>query len=580
MKNVDAEIIYIGKAKDIRKRVSSYFSKSIKDPKTQVLVKHINEIDYIVTDSELEALILECNLIKEKKPRYNIDLKDNKSYPFIKVTLNETYPRIFKTRKFKRDASRYFGPYPNVQLIYRNLKLIHQLFPIRSCDLDLPSKRKNIDPCLDYFIKRCDGCCINKITPEKYKEYIDEVILFLGGKYGKLIKLLNEKMMEASKELKYEIAAKIKNQIEAVKEINEKQRVYSTEDLDIDVLGFYLKERIIILSLLFIREGKLLGKRIFVLKEDDIYDYFSPEWIISYTLKNYYSNDHEIPDEIILPIIPLEKDLLMNYISKLKNEKVKITVPKGGRKLEWVTLASQNAQFGYMEEKKVTGKELILSELKLVLNLSVEPRRIEGFDIANTDGHNAVASMVSFLNGIADKKNYRYYKIRTIEGPNDVGMIKEVIARRYQKLKNESLALPDLILIDGGKGQLNGAKEVIDTLGLNIPVISLAKREEEIFIPGNKVPIKLADNSQCLRLLQTVRDEAHRFGNSFHKKLRDKKTVKSIFDEIKGVGKQRKTSLMKHFKTLNNIKQASLQELYEVECLDKPTAKRIYEFFH
>lgn len=584
MKDKEGEVIYVGKAKNLKKRVSSYFSNNAnKDPKTKILVKHIEEIDYIVTGGEMEALILECNLIKEKKPRYNINLKDNKTYPFIKITVNEPYPRICKTRKLKRDGSRYFGPYPNVGLIYRNLKLIHQLFPIRSCDLQLPTTKKNIEPCLDYFIRRCEGCCVDKTTPEEYQKYIDEVILFLSGKYKKLINHLTQKMKQASAELKFEIAGKIKDQIKAVREINEKQRVYSTEDCDVDVVGLYRNEGIISLSLLFIREGKLLGKRIFIFKESEVYEDFSSERVITEALKNYYI-DHEIPEQVIIPMEPLEKDLLQEYLIKTKKEKVILCIPKkdspSQKEIEWVELATQNAQFGYLEEQKRTEKELVLIELKKVLNLPSEPRRIEGFDIANTEGKESVAAMVSFFVGKADKKNYRHYKIRTVEGPNDVGMIKEVIARRYQMLKNESLALPDLILIDGGKGQLNGAKEVLDALELLIPVIGLAKKQEEIFFPGQKQSLKLPANSQSLRLLQEVRDEAHRFGNTFHKKLRDKKVVKSLLDEIKGIGKVRKKALFSHFKTIDDIKNASLEELFRVDKVDKSTAQKIYEFFH
>ncbi|HEO66277.1 MAG TPA: excinuclease ABC subunit UvrC, partial [Spirochaetes bacterium] len=527
----------------------------------------------------MEALILECNLIKEKKPKYNINLKDNKSYPFIKVTVNEPFPRVFKTRTFKRDGGRYFGPYPNVGLVYRNLKLIQQLFPIRSCDLELPSKR-TLEPCLDYFIKRCDGCCIDKITPESYREYIDQVILFLSGKYSKLLKYLTGEMAQASKELRFEVAARFKSQIEAVKGIHEIQRVYSTEDIDLDVMGLYQGDRVIGLTLLFIREGKLLGKRFFIIKEKEIVKNFSPETVMGDALKNYYSDHHEIPGEIILPVEPLEKDLLQKYLSRLKGSRVKITVPKVGRKIDWVQLASQNARFGYLEEQRMTEKELVLTELKKVLKLTAEPRRIEGFDIANILGQHSVAAMVSFKDGIADKKSYRHFKIKSVEGPNDVGSLKEVVGRRYQKLINESLALPDLILIDGGKGQVNGAKEVLDALNLSIPVIGLAKREEEIFYPKNPDPLVLPRNSVALRLLQEVRDEAHRFGNSFHRKLRDKSMIHSQLDEVKGVGKVRRKALLKHFKTIDDIKKASVEELCQVDKVDQPTAEKVYGYFH
>ncbi len=578
------QVIYVGKAKNLKKRVSSYFSSTAKDPKTHVLVKHIKNIEYIVTNSEFEALILECNLIKEKKPKYNIQLKDNKTYPFIKITVNEPYPRIFKTRHFRRDGAKYFGPYTNVGLIYKNLKMIQELFPIRSCKQKLPSKKKNPQPCLNYFIERCSGPCINKISSEEYQQHIDEVILFLSGKYAKLISQLTAKMKQAAQELKFELAGKIKSQIEAVKEINEKQSVYSTEAFDVDVIGYYHGENVIALLIMFIREGKILGKRLFVIKEEDVYQNFTPEVVIAEALKKYYNEDNEIPDEINLPALSdtsaHEFTLLAELFSKIKKKKVKINYPKIGRKSEWLALASQNAKFGYLEEQKMTQKELVLIELKQKLNLASEPRRIEGFDVANTLGENSVVAMVSFNNGLADKKNYRHYKVKSVEGSNDVASIQEGVARRYQRLMNESRTFPDLILIDGGKGQVNGAKEILDTLGLSIPIIGLAKRDEEVFFPKNSIPLIMPKNSSALRLLQEVRDEAHRFGNTFHKKLRKKKMLKSLFDDIKGVGRIRRKALLSHFKTIDDIKKASVEELSNVDKIDQPTAQKIYDFFH
>ncbi|MDH5680119.1 MAG: excinuclease ABC subunit UvrC [Spirochaetota bacterium] len=580
MKDESGKIIYVGKAKCIRKRVASYFSKSSKDVKTQFLVKHIRDLDYIVTNSEMEALILECTLIKKHKPKYNVNLKDNKTYPFIKVTVDELYPRVFKTRKFRRDGGRYFGPYPNVRLVYGNLKLIEQLFPLRSCDMVLPSKKKNVDPCLDYHIKRCGGCCIDKISSEEYRDYIDQVILFLSGRYGRLTRELTLKMKEASSELKFELAAKLKSQIEAVKEINETQRVYSTEDQDVDVMGIYRGEGAFALALLLIREGKLLGKKTYVISEKDMVSDYTAESVMSAALKNYYTGDNEIPDELILALEPQDNDLLKDYLSELKGRKLLVTVPKIGMKKEWIDMASQNAKFAYLEGQMMTQKELVLMELKRELNLPSEPRIIEGFDIANTLGQDSVAAMVSFYNGTVDKKNYRQFKIRSVEGSNDVASLKEAVGRRYQKLLNENRVLPDLILIDGGKGQVNGAFDVLKGLELDVPVIGLAKREEEIYFPKNSEPLKLPRNSAALRLLQSVRDEAHRFGNLCHRKLRAKGMVKSQLETIEGVGKVKRNALLKHFKTISDIKKATLEELCEVDKLDKSTAQKVFDYFH
>lgn len=580
MKNAKDEIIYVGKAKNIKKRVQSYFSKSQKDPKTKVLVKHIKNIEYIVTQSEMEALLLECNLIKDNQPRYNIELKDNKSYPFIKITVKEPYPRIFKTRKVKKDGSKYFGPYTNVGLIYRNLKLIHQLFPIRSCDFQLPSNKK-IDPCLDYHILKCEGCCIDKISVEDYKKYIDEVMLFLSGKYAELINDLTDKMKRASSELKFELAGKVKRQIEAVKEINEKQRVFSLDKKDIDIFGFFRGEDMISLVVMFIREGKLLGKRIFILKKDHLPGIeFTNENVLNEAVKIYYNGEVEIPGELVLPFEIPEVEGIQYLLEKRRGFKVAVTIPKAGKKKDWLDMASQNAQFAYLDEQKLTQKDLVLKNLKEILGMKEEPRRIEGFDIANTDGNFSVAAMISFFNGKADKQNYRHFKIKSVEGPNDYESIKEAVSRRYQKLLAENLSLPDLILIDGGKGQVNGAKEVLNSLELNIPIIGLAKREETIFFPNKSEGILLEKNNDALKLLQEVRNEAHRFGNVLHKKLRAKKMVKSILEDIPGVGKTRRKYLFDHFKSIDAIKKATLEEINDVEKIDKKTAEKIYSFFH
>lgn len=581
MKNKKGEYLYIGKAKNLKKRLASYFGKRELEPKTQVLVRQIHSIETIVTESEMEALILESNLIKEKRPRYNVQLKDNKSYPFIQIT-NEVFPRVIKTRKFRRDGSQYFGPYPNVGIMNQYLSLLKSLFPIRSCDLKLNTKRQ-FDPCLDYYIDRCKGCCIGKISQEEYQEYIQQAILFLRGRYNKLIHKLKQKMQTASQKLQYEQAAQYRNHIQAVQQIHEKQRVYSIQEEDLDVVGLFQAEGIMAISILFIREGKLLGKRSFLLKEERLLE-FHPEKVLSEAVKYFYSgNEHEIPNEILLPLSfedPNIARVLQDFLTVKRQTKVSIHAPQRGKKKAWIRMACENARFSYLEEVKMSDKEAVLSELKKELELSVEPRRIEAFDIANTLDQDMVASLVSFYNGKADKKNYRSFKIRSVHGPNDVESHQEALSRRYQKLKNEDKSFPDLILVDGGIPQVNLASKVLSALDLKIPIIGLAKKKEEIFFPKNPTPLVLAKNSRALRLLQEIRDEAHRFANQMHRRLRSNSMKKSLLDDVPKIGRSRKIALLRSFQSIEKIKQASIQELSEIPSMNLRSAESVYQFFH
>ena len=583
MKDQNDQIIYIGKAKNIQKRVSSYFNKKLQSVKTKHLMKNLKNIDYIVTINEVESLILESHLIKEKKPKYNFMLKDSKSYPFIKVTVQEVYPRVIKTRKNIKDGNQYFGPYPNVGAIDKNLKLIHELFPIRSCDYDLPSKKVNV--CLDYHIQNCQGCCIHKISSEEYKKYIEQVILFLRGRYQQLIRQLIFNMNEASKDLKYELAGKIKRQIESIKQLQEKQRMYSTEEEDVDVIGYFEREKSIFLGFFWIREGKMQGKRVLTSQKLMDIENLDKKEILSQSLRDYYANDYtnpqDIPDEILLPFEPQDQDLIKDFLKKLKNKNIEITIPKKGKKKEWVNFAVENTKFSYIAEKKITSKELVLNDLKKVLKLQKEPRWIEGFDISNTQGEECVGGMVSFYNGKANKKGYRHFKIKTVQGINDVGSLQEMIGRRYQKLKNDQkLGFPDLILVDGGRGQVNGAQKILDLLDLKIPLIGLAKKDEIIYFPDQKEPLKLKKHFEGLQLLQEIRDEVHRFCNSHHKKLRNQKLFQSILQEIEGIGQIRQKELLKHFQSLENIKKANVEELSSIERMNSKIALKVYNFFH
>ncbi len=574
MKDSQEEIIYVGKAKNLKKRVSSYFSSKTKDPKTVVLVKKVNTIDFITTTSEAEALLLEYNLVQKHQPKYNIQLKDGKSYPYIKLTLNEDYPRFIKTRNKIKDGSKYFGPFSNVRSIKHNLFLIHKFFKIRKCNKKLSANKPEEKPCLNYYIKKCPGWCIGFPSQEEYLNRVRKASVFVSGKYNKLIRNLEKEMKELAQETKFEEAAQYRDIVRELRQINSAGKIFLNEDKDIDVIAFFFEEGLYVISLLLIREGKLLGKRTFPIK-----DTVFPSEILHKFIINFYSEE-EIPDEIVVPEAIAEPELILEFLEKKRKKKVPITIPKIGQKLNFINIARDNAKFNFLEMKKLTEKELVLLELKNILSLPNEPRRIEGFDIANIQGKQAVASMVSFFNGYPDKRNYRIFKIRTLDTPNDYLMIQEAVSRRYQGLLNEKKELPQLILIDGGKGQLNAANQALTALDLNIPLISLAKREEEIFRVGEKSSIRLEKTSEALRLLQAVRDEAHRFGNSFHRKLRRKKNIKSILDDIKGVGEKRKNALLKHFKTIDDIKKSSLEELQKVDKIDSKSAKAIYDFFH
>ncbi len=576
MKNANKKIIYIGKAKNLKKRVHSYFQNKQKDPKTISLVSNINTIDYIVTDNEMEALILESNLIKKHKPKYNIMLKYGSGYPWIKVTVNENFPRVFKTRYRYNDGAKYFGPYVSGRILYEHVNVIHTLFPLKKCNRKLPLDLSKHKPCFNYHIKRCSGACVGKIDEETYKkDYIDKVLLFLSGKYRELIRVLEEKMGEASSNLQFEKAAKLRDSVDVVKEVQQKQKVYIDESSDLDILGFFKFEDLIAISLLHIRQGKLIGKETFQFDYNQNTDELLEDFVV-----RYYQDADFVPPEVLIGKTLESSELLNQFLTKSRGKKSCLTVPKIGQKRDLVIMANKNAKFSYKAEKKMTDKEITLVKLKNILGLDKEPRRIEGFDIGNLLGKTSYASCVSFFNGKPDKKNYRIFGIKSVDKPNDYESMREAVARRYQRLKNEEKEMPDLILIDGGKGQLNAAKSMLDALELDIPICSLAKKEEEIFQPNKSKSIKLEKNNDALRLLQSVRDEAHRFCNTFHKKQRDKKSLASILDKIDGVGEKRRKTLYKNFKTLDKIKTASIDELEKVGNIPRNIARNIYEFFH
>jgi len=583
-KDKKGTILYVGKAGNIKHRVSSYFQRTgRRDAKTLALIEKVAEIDTIVTDTEKEAFILENNLIKEHQPRYNIKLRDDKNYPCLRLTLEEEFPTLCIVRRIKKDESLYFGPYPSATSLRETLKLIRRLFPIRTC---YETKFKSrLRPCINYEMGRCLGPCCNKINPAQYREVVNQVRMFLEGKNRDLVKKLKKRMEEESERLNFEVAAKIRDQIQHIETVIEKQKIVSRDFADQDVIGLHRHNHSVMVHPLFIRAGKLLGGKGFSLPASGLPD----EEILSSFLHQYYREGKFIPEQILLPRAVPEKNLIEERLADLKGKKVQILVPVRGERRHLLQMACENAKRSLLSEAEFErDQEKLMKALKEKLHLEGIPRRIEAFDISNFQGGHAVGSMVVFEGGRPSKERYRHFKIRTVEGADDYGMMYEVLLRRYQKAV-EDKDLPDLVLLDGGKGQLNVAQEVFKELGVKeIDLISLAKErmregarktEEKIFHPQYKDPLKLGRQSPLLHLLDRIRDEAHRFAITYHKKMRSKETVKSVLREIPGIGKARQRELLKHFGSVEAIKQASLERLRAAPKMDKKLALKVYAFF-
>lgn len=567
MKNSDGKIIYVGKAKILKNRVRQYFQKNKNhSPKVLAMIKKISDFETIVTSSEVEALILECNLIKKFRPKYNISLKDDKNYPFLKITA-EKFPRIVITRKKFSDGGKYFGPYTNSAAIKETLELLRKIFPLRTC------KNFQKRPCLEFHIKRCLAPCAEKISEENYFEIVKSVENFLSGKTHEVEKNLQEKMTAAADELNFELAAKFRDILLSVKKISEKQKIISDVG-DLDAIGIYKKNSEVCVQIFFVREGKVLGRESFLLQNaDDEED----SKIIAEFIKQYYNLSKISAKEILLPCEIEDEKILSEWLG------IKFLKPVRGVKKSLVEMANENAEKFLLE--KIQREEIqnaqtfgAVEELKKFLNLPILPKKMECFDISHFQGAETVASMVRFKNGIPDKKNYRRFKINSTEGkPDDFLSMREVIFRRYSKISAEDL--PDLIVIDGGIGQLNSALEIIHELNLKIPVISLAKQFELIFVEKKSEPIELPRGSQSLFLMQRIRDEAHRFAITYHRKLRRKRNLESELDKISGIGKKRREELFKKFGSIEKIKSATLEELLQVPSMNKIAAENLKKFF-
>jgi len=590
MKDADGNVLYVGKAVSLKNRVRSYFQSSRNlSLRIQSMVKQVDRVEYIITDSEVEALVLECNLIKEKRPKYNIRLRDDKQYPWVKVTLQETYPQVYITRSLKQDGSKYYGPYTNVTALRDTVKLLRQIFPLRDCRYDLDRERVP-RPCLNYHIKRCLAPCAGMVSSVTYREMIRQVCLFLEGRQGELAERLKREMEEAAEKREYEKAAVLRDRLRHVQAIMEKQKVVSETPEDLDVFGIAQDRAGSVVQVFQVREGKLVGREYFILPEGEE---SSLSEVLEEFITRYYDGSAFIPKEILLPVDLEGRESIAVWLGRQRGSKVKLRIPKKGDKLQLVEMARENAGI-LLEQERNREKQRqnyvteILEELQNVLEMNRIPQRIEGFDISNIQGTDAVASMVVFEDGMPKGSDYRRFKIRTVEGPNDFAMMQEAVRRRFRKgleerqhvaTENGKFAkFPDLLLIDGGKGQLSAVMEVLEELGLtHLYVIGLAKQEEEIFLPHREEPIRLSRRSQALMLLQRVRDEAHRFAVTYHKSLRTKRTLSSGLDGVPGIGPKKKQALMKRFGSLKRIREASVEELMQVPGISQELAEAVKE---
>jgi len=582
--NDKGKVIYVGKAKNLKNRVKSYFQLGPQSPKTKALVDKISDLILIVTDTEIEALVLENNLIKEYSPRYNISLKDDKSFPFIVVT-NEPYPRIFPTRNVVRDGSKYFGPYTEVKSMKASLRMINELFRIRTCNyyIDKDSiDRKKIKLCLEYHIKKCDGPCEGLISQVAYNKMVNEVIKLLRGKIDELVNDLSIEMQKASVAFNFEKAADLRDKIDNLKRYAAKQKIVTSDLADRDIICVANEGKDAACSILNIRSGKLVGKKQLKLGiegDEELADVYNA------AIKFYYNELTDIPKEIVLEIEPSDIEVLTEWLTVSSSRKVKIIVPKKSSELKsLVNMCKQNAilqlkDIQLQRMKNEGNLPYVLSALMRDLRLNTPPRKIECFDISNLQGTDTVASMVVFEDAKPKKSLYRKFIIKSVEGPDDFESMREVITRRYSKAIEQNESLPDLIVVDGGKGQLSSAQESLNSLGLkDYKIIGLAKRLEEIFFPGISEGQTIPKTSSSLKLLQHIRDEAHRFAITFHRHRRDKRTLTSELFEIKGIGFKTAERLLTELGSLNAIKNASIEDLSKV--IGKAKAEIVFRHFN
>ncbi|RAQ96304.1 excinuclease ABC subunit UvrC [Thermogemmatispora tikiterensis] len=638
MKDAQGQIIYVGKAVSLHQRVRSYFQESADlSPKNRSMVARVDDIEYVVVENEIEALVLESNYIKQYRPKYNVLLRDDKNYPYIKVALSEDFPRVYRVRNYQRDGNRYFGPYTSSAAVDATLDLLNKLFPFRTCRYDGSAwapprdgqtppgwKPKYLSrPCTQYYIHRCLAPCVGYVTREGYDAIIEQVILFLEGKHEEVLKQLEARMHEAAEALNFEEAARLRDRIRAVEHILEKQRIINTEGQeDQDVIALASAEDETCAQVFFFRGGKLIGREYFILQgtRDS-----SPGEIMSSFLQQFYESAPHIPAEIVLEVEPDDRDMLQAWLRSRRGKSITLSVPRRGEKRSLIELVKQNAQ-EVLEQQRIKWlsdsqkTQLALEELQAALNLAAPPYRIECYDISNIQGSSAVGAMVVFEAGRPKPAEYRRFRIKSVEGANDPASHQEILRRRFRRepvptrqatddsalnsnmdderagvenAEGEADAfshdwpLPDLIVIDGGKAQLNAALQVLQEQHVEVPVIGLAKEEgshsrlptaEEIYLPRTAEPLRLPRTSQGLYLLQRIRDEAHRFGITYHRKLRSQRTFRSQLDDIPGIGPRRKQALLKHFGSVQAIREASVEELAAVEGMTRAAAEKVKEY--
>ena len=599
MKNSLGEVIYVGKAKVLKNRVKSYFQKSKNhSEKVKVMVKNIAEFEYIVTDSEMEALILECNLIKKYSPKYNILLKDDKFYPFIKITVNDDYPRVFVTRRFVKDGSKYFGPYTNGSAVYETLDLIYKIFPLRNCKLVIKENGEKVRPCLNYHIKKCLGPCGGHISKEEYGKMINDIIDILSGKETYITKMLKSDMEKAAEELEFEKAASLRDKILSINAIAEKQKIFKTMEGDEDFINIEQDEKDSCIQVFFSRDGKVIGREHFIF-ENTANESIGE--IIEDFIGSFYGGTAKIPKTIYVPQID-NFDLMEEYLTIKRGAKVWIKVPQKGQKKEMLEMVKNNARITlekfkdkYLKDKEIN--RISLLELQDLLELEECPQRIEAYDISNIQGVDSVGTMIVFEEGRAKNSDYRRFKIKTVKGANDYDSMREILTRRFNHGLDEIKAIqqrdlklsagkfstfPDLIMMDGGKGQVNVALEVLQSLNIDIPVCGLVKDDKHqtrgIIYNNNELIINKGSN--LMQLIRRIQDEVHRFAITYHRSLRDKRTLHSVLDDIPYVGEKRRRALLMKFGSVDNIKKASMQELLETQSIDKKSAESIYNYFN
>ena len=598
MHDKDDKIIYVGKAISLKNRVRQYFRKNNKTKRIENMVSLIDHFEYIVTDSEMEALILECNLIKKYSPRYNILLKDDKFYPFIKITIKDDYPRVFVTRNFAKDGSKYFGPYTNGAAVYETINLIYKIFPLRTCKLAIRENGEKVRPCLNYHIKKCFGPCGGHITKEEYGKMISDIIDVLSGKETYVTKMLKDEMERAAEELEFEKAAALRDKILSIEAIVEKQKIFKTMEGDEDFINIEQDEKDSCIQVFFSRDGKIIGREHFIF-ENTANEGIGE--IIEEFIATFYGGTAKVPKTIFVPEIN-ELELMEEYLTIKRGSKVWIKVPQKGQKKDMLEMVKNNAQITLekFKDKYLKDKELnrvSLLELQELLSLDEWPSRIEAYDISNIQGVDSVGTMIVFEEGRAKNSDYRRFKIKTVKGANDYDSMREILTRRFNHGLDEIKAIqqrdlklsagkfstfPDLIMMDGGKGQVNIALEVLKSLNIDIPVCGLVKddKHQTRGIVYNNKELIINRGSNLMKLIRRIQDEVHRFAITYHRSLRDKRTLHSILDDIPNVGEKRRRALLMKFGSVDNIKKATIEELLDTQSIDKKSAQSIYNYFN